>query len=236
MKTACVTGADRGVGKALAEQLVGRGYTVFAGILKEESASSYEGNDGGRLHLIPMDVSSDESVREAKRQIEARTDRLDLLINNAAILGDIEKTIWDELDFDEMIRVFNVNALGPLRVTQALIGLLAQGDEKQIINVSSEAGSIGSCYRTSWYAYCMSKAALNMESHLLFNEWKKHNGRVLVVHPGWVQTHMRGVLDAAAALTPDQSAEGILALMDRQKDAGVEELLYLDPDGERLPW
>lgn len=125
-RTACVTGADRGVGYSLVAELLNSGCTVFAGqydqgwtlleALKEQYPSS--------LHVIELDVSDDGSVAAASQKIHAHTDSLDLLINNAAVLGDIESTILDELDFEQMKQVYNVNTLGPLRVSHALMPLL----------------------------------------------------------------------------------------------------------------
>jgi NAD(P)-dependent dehydrogenase (short-subunit alcohol dehydrogenase family) len=237
-KIACVTGADRGLGVELVRQFLTHGYTVFAGRylkewnLLEELKEQY----ADQLHLVELDISNDFSVKSACDYIKANTDKIDILINNAAILGDIETTITGELDFNEIQKVFNVNALGPLRVSNALISLLLKGEEKLIINISSEAGSIGSCYRNSWFAYCMSKAALNMESAIINNELKELGGNIIVLHPGWLQTFMRGEIDAAATMTPAQSAEKIMKIAENHENYKGEIPTYMDVDGEKLPW
>lgn len=183
-----------------------------------------------------MDVSQDRSVNAAAKWIGERTDRIDLLINNAARLGDIEKTIFDELPYQEMLDVYNVNAIGSLRVTQALLDRVLQSDGKTILNISSEAGSIGNCYRTNWFAYSMSKAALNMQTALLHNQLNPLGVQLLSVHPGWVQTHMQGKLDEAATYTPAQSAARILELADRPEHYVSDQPSYVDLLGNRLPW
>ncbi len=137
-----------------------------------------------------------------------------MLIHNAAILGSITDHIRGPLNIAEMAEVFNVNTLGSLRVTQAMLPLLLQGQTKLIVDISSEAGSIKQCSRDGWFAYCVSKAALNMQARLIHNRLKQEGGQVILVHPGWVQSYMRGKLDASADLTPGASAQHIAARID----------------------
>lgn len=224
-KSAFVTGADRGVGLALVKGLLVQGYQVFAGQYAEEvpALEALESEYADQLQVLRLDIASDESVARAFEATTARIDALDLLINNGAILGDIGATVMDPLNYAEMLDVFNVNTLGSLRMSQTFMPLLLKSDSKFLLNISSEAGSISDCYRDSWYAYCMSKAALNMQSKLTHNRIKPLGGRVLVVHPGWVQTFMQGKLDAAAALTPEQSAAGILMLVEARLGRNAEE-------------
>ena len=136
---------------------------------------------GEALVGIPLDIASDESVRAAAAAFPFP--RLDLLINNAGILGNMEDGPEDELDFDLMLKVLNVNALGTLRVTAAFLPLLMKGAEKTVVNISSEAGSITDCRRTGWFGYCMSKAANNMQGALIHNTLRKAGGRVIQFLP-----------------------------------------------------
>ncbi|MGO4345678.1 SDR family NAD(P)-dependent oxidoreductase [Paenibacillus sp. MCAF9] len=239
-KTAFVTGADRGVGLALVKCLLELEYDVFAGQYADHVPQLDELKEAhaGRLQVLQLDISSDESVARAFAATAARTDQLDLLINNGAILGDITATVLDRLHYAEMLDVFNVNTLGSLRMSQTFMPLLLKGESKFLLNISSEAGSISDCYRDSWYAYCMSKAALNMQSKLIHNGIKQLGGRVLVVHPGWVQTYMQGKLDAAATLTPKQSASAILKLVEARisLDAASADCEYVDYAGNALNW
>ena len=216
-----VTGADRGVGKSLVEAWTARGHEVFAGVLDPS------------LPGIPLDVSDVESVRRA---VQAVTGPLDILVNNAGILGDIETAAWDLLDFDEMLRVYNVNVLGTLRVTQAFLPRLLAGEGRLVVNVSSEAGSIGACTRDRWYAYAMAKAALNQQSALIHNLLRPRGGRVLVVHPGHVRTFMRGHEDTTGALTPAEAAERLIANVERFGSVSGPHPEFRGPDGEALPW
>ncbi|WP_239618286.1 SDR family NAD(P)-dependent oxidoreductase [Cohnella mopanensis] len=238
-KVACVTGTDYGLGLALTAGLLNKGYKVFAGRYNTEDTvglAELKGRYADKLMTVHMDVSQDKSVRAAAAWIGERTGKIDLLINNAARLGDIESTIYDELQFQEMLDVYNVNAIGSLRVTQAHLELVLRSEGKTILNISSEAGSIGQCYRTNWFAYSMSKAALNMQTALLRNQLQPQGVHLLSVHPGWVQTHMQGKLDADATYTPEQAAAHILALADDPELIGRDTQAYVDLLGNPLPW
>ncbi|GLX70718.1 SDR family oxidoreductase [Paenibacillus glycanilyticus] len=238
-KSIVVTGADRGVGLALVAKWLEGGHRVFAGQYADSAElTELQQRFEERLTVIPLDVSNDASVKHAYEQVLSHTDKLDVLINNAAILGDIRNTIQGDLQYEEMLNVFNVNALGSLRMSQVFTPMLLQSNSKLIANISSEAGSITDCRRDAWYAYCMSKAALNMQSKLIHNSLKPLGGRVLVIHPGWVKTHMQGKLDEAAELTPEQSAAGITQVIHAAmaRDASTMDCEYIDYEGRKLNW
>lgn len=237
---ALVSGADRGLGLSLAKGLLERGYGVFAGLLQEKGDTHKEMEEAysGRLRFLTLDIASAACVEQAYEQVLAEAGALDILVNNAAILGNITATVEDELDFAEMERVFSVNTLGSLRMSNQFVPLLMNSRDKLIVNISSEAGSIGDCWRSSWYAYCMSKAALNMQSKLIHNQLSPKGGRVMVVHPGHVKTYMQGKLDTAGKLTPEESAGAILGLVDKRlaPDYAGETMVLLDYSGQVLPW
>jgi NAD(P)-dependent dehydrogenase (short-subunit alcohol dehydrogenase family) len=131
----------------------------------------------------------------------------------------------------QLQQTMEVNAFGPLRVVQQFLSLLEHGEQKLIFNISSEAGSIADCRRESQFAYCMSKAALNMQSRILHNYLKPRGFRVLAVHPGWMRTNMGG---PAASISPNESAAGILQLARREWNA--DDPIYMDYEGQPLPW
>ncbi len=236
MKYALITGCDHGLGLALAEKLVLRGYAVAACRVneKEKRIDTLAGRWPDRMGVYPLDISSDQSVRGLVRSLPF--DSLDLLINNAGILGHMESGPGDNLDFDLMQQVMNVNALGTLRVTTALLPLLRKGEDKLIVNISSEAGSISDCERTGWFGYCMSKAANNMQGTLIHNTIRTEGGAVIQIHPGHVATYMRGHLDITARITPEESAEGILRTVLDEPHAVGKRPLFLDYQGKELPW
>lgn len=227
---AFVTGADRGLGQALVERLEQRGHVVYAAFHGPLPAPRPS------MIPLPLDVADLSSVDACARRLKEEVGRVDLVINNAAILGPVDRGGVGELDYQQMIDTFDVNALGPLRVSQTFWPLLVAGTQKLIVNISSEAGSIAQCWRDGWFGYGMSKAALNMGSAQFHNAIRPYGGRVLVLHPGWVKTWMRGSLDDEAELTPDQSAMALLDLIERRGHEAHDRPLYLQWDGKELPW
>ncbi len=238
LKVALVTGTDHGVGLSLANKLLDRGYFVIALRLNEAEKQIDIGKakHPNQLSIITTDIGSDASVTAAAATVKELTDHIDLLINCAGILGDMSKNLGDDLDFDEISRVINVNAIGALRVTNALSSLVLNSTDKTIVNISSEAGSIENCERTGWFGYCMSKAANNMQSALVHNNIRKLGGKVFAIHPGHVATYMRGHLDTTAKITPDESPEGILHVVLDTPHPINPRPLYLDYTGSTLPW
>ena len=216
------------------------GWTVFAGRhnpgwtwLDELSVLYPE-----KLQPVRLEIADDSSVEAAAAFVRGITPSLDIIVNNAAIGADDEnpKTVFDDLNFETMKHLYDVNTLGALRVTHALTGELMRSVRKLVVNISSEAGSIGRCNRTGWYAYCMSKAALNMQSVILHNSIKERGGQVMVFHPGWMQTWMSGKLDTNATFHPSKSAADIKALIDRSEDFRAEQPIFLDHLGNIWPW
>lgn len=237
-KTALVTGTDHGVGFSLAKKLLSRGYFVIAVRVDEteKQIDALQSSYPDQMAIVCADIGSDESVFKASNNIKNLTDHIDLLINCAGILGDMSKNLGDDLDFDEISRVINVNAIGTLRITNALSSLVLNSTEKTIVNISSEAGSIADCWRTGWFGYCMSKAANNMQSALVHNNMRELGGKVFAIHPGHVATYMRGHLDTTAKITPDVSAEGILHVVLDIPHPINSHPLYLDYTGKELLW
>jgi len=219
---AYITGTDRGLGLALAGRFLARGCEVYAGLygIDASGLEALKALHGDRLQVVPLDVGSDASVAAAARLIAGRTDRLDVLINNAAIIGQKDATVADALDFDDMLRVYNVNALGALRVAQSVLPLLRAGEMKRIVNISSEAGSMAARVRRGQrtrYAYCASKAALNIQSILLQNHVAEWGIRVHLIEPGRLRTFLASTEKCAIAPTePEESAERLLAFLQRQ--------------------
>lgn len=235
-KYAFVTGAGRGLGLELVKKLIENGYTVFAGkyISHLQHLDKLKNTNPEKLFIMDINISSDESVKKACEFIKSKTNKLDILINNAAVLGDIEATIFDEIDFSDILDVLNINALGPLRVTNSLIGLIANGADKLVVNISSEAGSVGDCTRKGWFGYCMSKSALNMQSALVHNNLKEIGGQVLAIHPGWLRTNMRGHLDEDAPLLPEEAADRIMRLILNKDHFKGEHLSFIDNAGNKM--
>src|SRR5215211_1069898 len=229
-----VTGADTGLGLAVVKRFLQGAYEVFAGVYRSAlDLNALTLEYGGSLALIPLDVANMDSVRAAVQQVRERTGALDIIINNAGIHLKDSQLSLAELDLADghLQRTMDVNTFGPLRVVQQFQPLLEKGDAKLILNISSEAGSISDCRRENQFAYCMSKAALNMQSRILQNYLGPSGFQVLAVHPGWMRTNMGG---PQAVLDADESAEGIFQLATRKRKA--DDSMYVDFRGDPLPW
>lgn len=240
-KTAYVTGADRGLGLGFVKVLVENGYKVYAGSYMPDW---HELQDVVALHpedivTIPLDVGSDASVAAAAAVIAADTGSLNLLINNAGTVADRgnSSTLLDELYFDDMLALFNVNALGTLRVSKSVIHLLLQADEKMIVSISSAAASIGTITRTHQYGYTMSKAAINMQSKLIYNQFHKQGLEVRAIHPGWMHTRLfGGDLERMkdAPFEPDDAAK--LVFKSIFEPLRQEDHIFTENDGTPMPY
>jgi NAD(P)-dependent dehydrogenase (short-subunit alcohol dehydrogenase family) len=237
-RTAFVTGADRGLGFALCTGLLEQDWEVFAGQYMSEwhDLSTLADKYPNTLHMIPLDVSSEDSTRAAARAVMEHTDHIDLLINNAGIYAPVaERPIRELQDYNEMLRMYDVNALGSLRITEAFLPLTDHSDFKRLCFVSSEAGSITRAWRKAWFGYCMSKAALNMAVQILFNDLHPAGYTFRVYHPGWIRSYMLGEKNLEATFEPEEAAaKAIPIFLGNQKDEG--KLTFIDYDGNEWPW
>lgn len=230
-RTIVITGADRGLGYELARQYLARGERVFAGKYrtKWDLLDKLKEQYPDRLEIVEMDVGSTESVNKAAAIILGKTDNIDILINNAGIWldNDTGTVLENKYDYEKMLAQFNVNAIGALRVTNALIQAVLNGFDKLVANVSSEAGSITGCYKDTQPGYCMSKAAMNMQACIVQNGIKKYGGTVINLHPGWMQSVIGSSASADAEMvsmpepgkvkfytTPEVTASGFIEILD----------------------
>jgi len=233
-ETVFVSGAERGLGFALTSRFLQAGFCVFAGEYQPSSKLSDLGAQFPEaLTIVPLDVREMDSIRAAVKHVAEQTPSLDILLNNAGIHMEKQGRTLETLDFtnQHLEQTMAVNAFGPLRMVQQFHGLLAQGERKLIINISSEAGSITNCAREREFAYCMSKSALNMGSKMMQNYLGKQGFKVLAVQPGWMRTDMGG---PQADITPEYSAEGIFQLA--VKEWKPDDPIYVDYQGMPLPW
>jgi len=134
-----------------------------------------------------------------------------------------------------MHRLYGVNALGALRVVEAFLPLTDRGTMKRLCFVSSEAGSIERCRRTSWFGYCLSKAALNMAIKILFNHLRPEGYTFRLYHPGWMRSYMGGHKNTQADLEPEEAAaKAVPIFLDARADE--DHLVLIDYQGQEWPW
>jgi NAD(P)-dependent dehydrogenase (short-subunit alcohol dehydrogenase family) len=230
-----VTGAGAGLGLALTKQHLERGDRVYAleARLSDELLGLADGQD--KLQLFKCDISSTASVGAALAEVLAKEEKIDFLYNNAGIFRADSHCGLAETDIDADMAMMDVNAAGLLRVCKAALPKLAEGSI--IVNITSEAGSIGDCYREGEYLYAMSKAAANMASMTLRNELRERGVRVICFHPGWLRSQMGGERAAASpySISPEESAANIVAYATKPETipAGV---YFMEHTGKPLPW
>jgi NAD(P)-dependent dehydrogenase (short-subunit alcohol dehydrogenase family) len=219
MATVLVTGANRGIGLEICRQLAARGDTVIAACRSSNdhlSALNVRVIDG-------IDVGKNDSVEKLKQQLGDT--RLDVLINNAGMLRPDE---FGDIDYDAMAEQYNVNTLGPLRVTEALRENLTEGSKVAI--VSSRVGSIADNTSGNYWGYRASKTAVNMIGTNLMHELKPAGIAVAILHPGLVATEMTG----GQGIDPVDSARGLIHRIDEldMNNSGG----FWHAEGYVLPW
>lgn len=188
-----VSGASRGLGHELVKKYLESGFAVYACVrnFKQDGFNELKEKFGDALQVIVMDVASTKSVEGAAAAVKSTTSGLDMIINNAGIYPEGGMKVLEEVDVDNFLGTYNINTLGALRVAKEFTGLLEKGSMKTLVNISSEAGSIGACNREKEFDYCMSKAALNMQSVLLQNYLKKE-GHKGACHTPWLDQERYG--------------------------------------------
>ena len=221
MPFSVVTGANRGIGLALVAELKKRGHSILAACRK----SSPELAKLGVEVAEGVDVSSDQGIAALVAAVGARS--IDLLVNNAGVL------VWGdrlgELNVEGIRKQFEVNALAPLRVTDALRERLARGSKVALI--TSRMGSIDDNSSGGAYGYRMSKAALNMAGKSLAVDLAGHGVAVTILHPGMVKTDM---IAGHGQVEPEDAARGLLARVDALtlETTGT----FWHANGQQLPW
>lgn len=221
MTLSVVTGANRGIGLAIARVLKERGHTVVAACRKESQELSALGVEV----VTGVDVSTDAGVARLVSAVGERS--VDLLVNNAGILSWNDSV--DAPDFEGIRRQFEVNAVAPLKVTAALKPRLGKGSKVALI--TSRMGSIGDNSSGGFYGYRMSKAALNMAGKSLAHDLAPAGVSVAILHPGMVKTDMVG---AHGQVEPEDAARGLLARVDALTPATSGGFWHAN--GEALPW
>ena len=229
------TGREQALGFGFVRTYLEDGNQVIATIRKpSEALDKLQSQYPDQLQIVTMDISSTESVNNAAKEVAKITDHLDLLINNAVTTSpDYDKGL-EEANLDYIASVVDVGAVGPLRVTKAMLPLLrASEGTALIVNISSEAGSIGKCYRTDMIDYAMTKAALNMGTMTLRNTFAEEPGlNIICIHPGWMRTNEG---NAAAPLDPYENAKTMSKLFEEKREIKTGPVFFTY-EGEVYPW
>ncbi|MCK1668937.1 SDR family oxidoreductase [Bradyrhizobium sp. 153] len=240
MTAVLITGANRGIGLALARQYAADAAEVIvccrdparAGALKELAASS-----GGRVRILPLDVADENSITSLKNALGDQS--IDILINNAGIVGP-EHQSADLIDAEGWMATLRVNALAPMLIALALRENLKRGSEKKLVAISSGLGSTGREPRSALnpirYAYCASKAALNNGMHALSRDWAADGVLVAILAPGYVRTDMggSGAVAHPTSISPEESASALIQRIAKLTPATSG--TFQDHRGDTIAW
>lgn len=225
MQTYLITGANRGIGLEMTRQALELGLRVIATCRDPSSAADLSALRGA-LEVHSLDVTDDASTNALVEKLG--TVKLDVLVNNAGFMATRQSI--DDMDYDQWITSFAVNAIAPWRVSVAFANRLQASSCARIATISSQMGSLERA-GSDRVAYRSSKAAAHMVMRTLALEWQSHGIAVCMLHPGWVKTDMGG---SNAALDPSDSAAGLLDVIDglTLKNTGC----FLDYTGKTMPW
>ena len=247
-KIALVTGANKGIGRAAAEQLAALGMTVLVGARDprrgEEAAAALRAA-GSQAHAVTLDVTDQTTVQEAAKLVDERFGHLDVLINNAGITGsgqvspeDAHDQVPSTVDLDMVRAVFETNVFGVIAVTNAMLPLLRRSPAPRIVNVSSHAASLTTFSDPNGpmakllpsAAYSPSKTALTALTVQYANELREHGILVNAAAPGYVDTDSN---NHSGFLTPAQGASVLTRLATLDADGPTAG--FFSEDGP-VPW
>jgi NAD(P)-dependent dehydrogenase (short-subunit alcohol dehydrogenase family) len=231
MTAVLITGANRGLGFEFASQYAAAGWHVIAACRDPAAASGLRrlGEEAGeRLTVVPMDVTSAQSVQRAAEQFKDRA--VDLLVNNAGVAGPRGQTAGN-VDFEAWAHVLDVNTMGPVRVLQAFIEHLARSERRLAVTITSGMSSIADNKTGGSIPYRSSKAGVNMAMRSAAIDLAPRGIVCAVLSPGWVRTDMGG---PGAALPVADSVMAMRRVIEKlgPGDSGK----FYNYDGREFPW
>ncbi|GAB3949762.1 SDR family oxidoreductase [Spirosoma harenae] len=240
MKTVLITGANKGIGFETAKQLATLGYRVYIGSRDQqkgrEAVETLKAAGLTQIASIQLDVTSLESVKKARIELESKIDALDILINNAGISGEQPQT-FAAGEMATLRNLFDTNFFGTVQTTQQFLPLLNKSAQPVIINVSSEVGSLtlqaseGKSLNWDLYsAYGSTKTALNAFTIMLANELKGTAFRVNSVTPGYTATDLN---QHKGFKTAEEGARPIVQIATQPDDVATGKFYK---DGGEVPW
>lgn len=201
-KWALVTGGNRGIGFAIAQGLLAKGYSIIITSRSLDNALLAVQKLQSKVIPVELDVTDDRSIDEAVKTLHQKISRLDVLINNAGVYPDKDVNILT-IDRELLDSTMNANTFGAIRMVQAFLPLLKKSPDARVVNVSSGYGALeGLSYDVP--SYCLSKLALNGATIMLAQALQSFGIVVNSICPGWVKTDMGG---SSAPHTPAEGAD-----------------------------
>ncbi len=227
MPTTMITGANRGLGLEFTRQYAADGWKVIATCRDPRAARDLAAVEGD-VHVHALDVTDHDAVDALARTL--RREAMDVLINNAGIHGPRPSQLGG-IDYDAWAKVFEINAMAPLKVCESFADHVTAGEMKIMATISSRMGSISDNNSGASFIYRSSKAALNAVMKSLSVDLKGRGITVAVLHPGWVKTDMGGpsaLIGVTDSVTGMRKVIGGLKVSDSGK--------FFNFDGTEIPW
>ena len=233
--TVLITGANRGLGLEFARQYAARNYRIIATARDPDKAVELQALKARypALTIEQLDVTDLAQIDVLAGKYRGQP--IDILINNAGVTGDpFETQVFGKIDYAAFDQVMHVNALAPLKMTEAFIANIEAGNQKKVITVSSSMGSIGKSFGTGYF-YRSSKAATNMIMYSLSKDLKKRGVIIGLVNPGATDTDMMAAFHGKVKLRePDVATADMIRNIDGLTLASSG--AFLEYDGKPLPW
>ena len=207
-KIVLITGANSGIGNALAEKLIAENYFVIG----TSRNGKIENIKSENLFVVELDLTNQKSIENANLIIRTKFNGIDILVNNAGIAPDLDRT---EPDLESLRLTFETNVFGLVSFNETILDLVKKNGK--ILNISSIMATFNIISEIDSTAYRMSKSALNMYTKTLSARLKDRNIAVNSIHPGWVNTKLS---TAGAPLSTEFSANGIFKLIETEMGTG----------------
>lgn len=226
MARVLITGVARGIGLALATELLKRGHEIIGTVRSDADAQSLKTKFGDKIHLLKFDVTDQTAILEAANKLERG---IDILVNNAGTIGPERQSTLD-MDFEGFAKTLAINTLAPLMIAQAFRPHLRKSTNPGIITISSQMGKMA-YQKSDRIAYRASKSAVNKVMQGLATDLVASGIPVQLVHPGWVRTDMGG---QGADISVEESASGIADLVENINMA--KSGTFVAYDGTPMDW
>jgi len=232
VKTALITGANRGIGLEFCRQYAAEGWRVLACSRYPEKSDELNRLATGNPELIivhALDVADHVEIDRLAQVLAGES--IDLLINNAGIYPDSDKSGFGHTDYAGWLQAFRINTMAPLKMAETFAAQIARGKQKTIVTITSKMGSIADNSGGGSYLYRSSKAAVNMVVKSLAIDLKPLGITAVVFHPGWVKTDMGG---PNAMISAEQSVSGMRQVISGLSSADSGK--FFGYDGQAIPW